>query len=424
MNSYRYSYLITLGHVVTDISQGALPALLPFLIVVHDLNYTLAAVIMLANSVVSAVIQPVFGYLGDKVDRPWFMSLGVVLAACGIAAMGFATSYAAVIACALLTGIGVALFHPEGGKLANVVAGEKKGAGISNFSVGGNIGFGIGPVIAVFAISTWGMRGTLIFLVPAVITAIVLLLQTATFHRLTDIEHQRILTAHTETRLDDWVGFSKVSLVNICRSIIGNAFITFIPLYWMAVLGQPQEVAALILTVNAFIGAVATFLGGRVADRLGFKRTILLSIGVLGPLLLIFIFTFNVITATVLIMFCSFVHSFCHAPMVVMGQTYLPNRIGFASGISLGVVVSVGGIASPGIGRIGDVWGLGVSMGVVCAIAFLGLSIALTLFMGRNAHDGVGDPTKRKFLGDSAKCNPKEKSPEKPKEQPPEKPSV
>ena len=384
-----------MGHVCTDINQGALPAMLPFLILAYDLSLAVAATVMLANSVVSAIIQPLFGYLGDKVDRPWFMSLGILLAACGIAAMGFFDSFAAILACALLTGVGVAIFHPEGAKLANVVAGENKGAGISNFSVGGNIGFATGPIIATFALVNWGMHGTVIFLIPAVIAAVILLTQTKAYHRLTDVEHKRISSKGEVTRKDDWVGFSKVTCVNICRSIVGNAILTFIPLYWIVVLGQTQEFGVLILTVYSIGSAVATLIGGRIADRIGFKRMILLSAGTLAPFMLIFLFTFNVVVATALILLCGIAQSLAYSSMIALGQAYLPSRIGMASGISLGVVVSVGGMVSPGIGAIGDTWGLSASMGVACALAFVAVGIALTLFIGRNAQDGIGDMKKK-----------------------------
>jgi FSR family fosmidomycin resistance protein-like MFS transporter len=392
LNSRKHSYLITFGHVCTDINQGALPALLPFLIATYDLSYAAAATIMLANSVVSAVIQPLFGFLGDKVDRPWFMSLGILLAGAGLALMGLFDSYALILACALLTGTGVALFHPEGGKLANVVAGENKGAGISNFSVGGNLGFGIGPVIATAAVSAWGMIGTLVFLVPALVSSGVLLSQTSAYRRLTHIESRRIQAAPAASRTEDWVGFAKVSVVNCVRAVIGNAMITFIALYFINVLHSSHEFGALMLTVYSLGGAVATFVGGRIADRVGFKRMILLSIGILAPLLLLFVWTSNTILAVVLVVLCSLAHSLGYAPMVALGQAYLPNRVGFASGISLGVVVSMGGIASPGIGFIGDAWGLTVSMGVVCALAFAGLALSLLLYVGRNAHEAIGAP--------------------------------
>lgn len=392
MNSRRHSYLITLGHSCTDINQGALPALLPFLVTAYDLSLSLAGTIMLANCIVSAVIQPLFGFLSDKMDRPWFMSLGILCAGTGIALIGYCFDYWSVFACATLTGVGVALFHPEGGKLANIVAGKNKGAGISNFSVGGNIGFGIGPVIALVAVSAWGMHGTLVFLVPALVSSAVLLTQTRAYRRLTAVESARVSASAGSALRDNWTGFGKVTFVNVARSIVGNAFLTFIPLYWINVLEQDKALGALMLTVYSLGGAVATFLGGRIADRIGFKRTIVLSIGMLAPLILAFVLTSNVVLATVLVLLCALALSLGYAPMVALGQAYLPNRIGFASGISLGVVVSMGGIAAPGIGAIGDMQGLTVSFAVVCAVAFAGLAIASLLFMGKNARETVGAP--------------------------------
>ena len=366
--------------------------MLPFLVVAYDLSYTAAAALVFASNALSALVQPLFGYLGDKVDRPWFMSLGVMLSGGGVAAMGFCHSYWAIFCCAVTAGIGVALFHPEGGKLANVVAGANKGASISNFSVGGNLGFAIGPVITTFALSAWGMQGTAILVVPAVAAAALLLSQTRAFHRMTAQEAERIAESSPAGQKDDWVGFSKVTSVNIARAIIGNSLLTFIPLYWIAVLGQSHEFSALMITVYSLGGAVATFVGGRIADRVGLKRMVLISIGCVGPLLLAFLFMDQVIPATVLLVLFACMHSVGHAPMVALGQAYLPNRIGFASGISLGVVVGMGGIAAPGIGAIGDVWGLQVSLAVVCAIAFVGLGIASLLYTGRNAHESIGAP--------------------------------
>ncbi|MCL1847523.1 MAG: MFS transporter [Coriobacteriia bacterium] len=395
MNSRAHSYLLTLGHTCTDITQGALPAMLPFLIMSYDLSYAAAAALVFANSIVSALIQPLFGYLGDKVDHPWFMALGVLLAGVGIAGMGLINSYWFIFCCAMVMGTGVALFHPEGGKLANVVAGKDKGTGISNFSVGGNLGFAFGPILAVFALSTWGMRGTLIFLIPTIGAAIILFSQSKAYQRLTIKEAQRISESDTPDQKDDWVGFSKAITLNTMRAIVGNGMITFIPLYWIAVMGQSQEAGALILTAYSLVGAVGSFFGGRIADRVGFKRMVTLSIGLLGPLMLIFLQIDQIPLATVVLLLFALSQNMGYAPMVALGQAYLPNRIGFASGISLGVVVSMGGVAAPGIGAIGDVWGLRASMLTIATVAFVGLAAASLLFMGRNARESIGAPPKK-----------------------------
>jgi len=377
MKSKRHSYLLMFGHICTDINQGALPAMLPFLIATYGLSYASAAALVLASSIVSSVIQPLFGHLGDRLDRPWFMSLGIVLAGFGIALIGYVHEYWLMFACAMLSGIGVALFHPEGGKLANCVAGASKGAGISNFAVGGNLGFATGPVIAAAALSVWGIGGTAIFIVPAVVMAGILLTQNRRYQQFSQQEQERKAVANGGQQTDDWPGFFKVTSVNVVRSIAGNGLIVFIPLYWIAVLGQSQELSSLMITVHSGVGAVATFFGGRLADRFGFRRIIVVSYCLLGPLMLAFIFTSNIIIATLLVVLVSMSVSIVYSPVIALGQGYLPNRLGLASGISLGVVVSFGGITSPLIGLAGDHYGLPVSMAIICAVAFLGAPAAV-----------------------------------------------
>jgi len=380
MKSKRHSYLLMFGHICTDINQGALPAMLPFLIATYGLSYASAAALVLASSIVSSVIQPLFGHLGDRLDRPWFMSLGIVLAGFGIALIGYVHEYWLMFACAMLSGIGVALFHPEGGKLANCVAGASKGAGISNFAVGGNLGFATGPVIAAAALSVWGIGGTAIFIVPAVVMAGILLTQNRRYQQFSQQEQERKAVANGGQQTDDWPGFFKVTSVNVVRSIAGNGLIVFIPLYWIAVLGQSQELSSLMITVHSGVGAVATFFGGRLADRFGFRRIIAMSFAVMGPVLLLFVLTRNPVLAAVFIVVVSLASSLAYSPIIALGQSYLPDKLGLASGISLGVVVSMGGITSPLIGLAGDHFGLSVSMAIVCAVAFLaGLSSILVL---------------------------------------------
>lgn len=376
MKSHFHSYLLTLGHICTDINQGALPALLPFLVLHYDLSYASAATLVLACSIVSSVIQPLFGWLGDKLDHPWFMSVGIVLAGLGVTLIGYVDNYWLMLASASLTGVGVAVFHPEGGKLANYVAGSEKGKGIANFSVGGNIGFAIGPVIATFALALFGLRGTALFLMPAVIAAVLLFSQTKAYREFGRQELERRQTEGQTDLRDDWIGFGKVTAVNMTRAIIGTGLMVFIPLYWVAVLHQSHEFSALMLTVYSLAGAIATFFGGRIADKVGFKRTILLSCCCAAPLLVVFILTSNVIVATVLVMLIALALCASYSPIVALGQSYLPRRLGLASGISLGVVVSVGGMTSPLIGMVGDTFGLTASMAVIMVIAFIAIGAA------------------------------------------------
>ena len=158
--------VLSAGHLFTDVSQGSIPALLPFLIVRDHLNYASASALILAATISSSVIQPLFGHVSDRRSLPWLMPLGPALGGLGVALVGIAPSYALTFAAVLVSGIGVAAFHPEGSRFANYVSGARRSSGMSLFSVGGNIGFALGPVLITPLVLVFGLHGTLFVLIP------------------------------------------------------------------------------------------------------------------------------------------------------------------------------------------------------------------------------------------------------------------
>ena len=156
---HRTVAVLFLGHLVTDINQGALPALLPFLIAEYHLSYTAAAFIIFASNVASSVVQPMFGHLADRASTPWLMPAGIVLAGMGLAGTGIVTHYTGVLVSVMLSGIGVAAFHPQGAQYVNRVSGEGKATAMSFFGVGGTLGFAIGPGLVTAVLLHWGVKG-------------------------------------------------------------------------------------------------------------------------------------------------------------------------------------------------------------------------------------------------------------------------
>ena len=77
------------SHFVCDVNSGSLPAILPFLISAHGLSYSMASALMLANSSLASIVQPIFGLLADRRARPWHMPAGILITGCGMAAVGF-----------------------------------------------------------------------------------------------------------------------------------------------------------------------------------------------------------------------------------------------------------------------------------------------------------------------------------------------
>ena len=168
--------ILSAGHLVTDINQTALPALLPFFKEALNLSYTKAGVILLFGNMTSSVIQPGFGYLSDRRPIKWFLPFAPFMACLGMSLAGFTTTYSLLLLWVIVSGIGVASFHPEGFKTAHFFTGEKKATGMSIFSVGGSLGFAIGPIWALSLVTSFGLKGTLGIVTPGILMAFILFL--------------------------------------------------------------------------------------------------------------------------------------------------------------------------------------------------------------------------------------------------------
>ncbi len=353
-----YGMLMMLGHLCADINGGALPAILPFLMMQKGITYASAAGLTFALSSIGSVIQPVFGAMADKHSRPWMMCLGIFMAGCGVSMLGFLDSYWAMFVAVAFTGIGSALFHPDGGRMANYVAGEKKGRGISNFSVGGNMGGAIGPMLVVFGITQFGMKGTAILAIPSVLMAVFLLTQTKQLTLFAQEGSKATKAAMVAGQKDDWKSFGKLTGVVFLRSTISMGMTTFIPLFWLNILMQSESRSGTTTTIIAIAGAISTLIGGRLADRFGFNRVIRTGLVLFIPCMVIMTLSRSVGFSTFMLIPLAMMLNLAFSPSVALGQKLVPNHIGLASGITMGLASSFGGVVSPILGKVGDASGL------------------------------------------------------------------
>lgn len=375
----RYSYLMMIAHLCDDLNQGALVAVIPFLVLHNGYSYAEVTALLLASNAASAIIQPLFGWLGDKKPRPWLMAAGIFLAGVGMAGVGVLPNYPLIMASAMLSGIGVAMFHPEGGRLGNLTAGEQKGKGMSIFAVGGKLGFTFGPLVATAAITLWGLPGTLIFIIPSTLCAAILLSQNKALLSYSNPDKQ---SSDDSLYQDNWVGFGFVMGAISCRSIMYYAFLSFIPLFLVYNLGQEEAFASSVISLFALVCAVGTIASGWAGQLLGAKKLIIVSYACVAIEVVIFAFNGSLIVALILIVFLALTCDISYPSAVAMGQSFVPHHLGMASGLSFGVMVCIGGLMTPVFGLIGDYFGLQVVMLCVTAIALLG--IIITLFIPKN----------------------------------------
>ena len=376
---YRNVSLLSVGHLATDINQGALPAMLPFFIAAYDLSYAAAAGIVFAANMTSSIVQPLFGLAADRVSKPWLLLIGLMLAGMGLALTGIFQGYRWIMILAVVSGIGIAAYHPEAARLVNFAAGTKKGTAMSVFGVGGTIGFAIGPLLITTALLQWGLKGSLILIVPVTIMSLVMASQFSTFESLEANRNRELRGPGAETYKENWSAFGLLTITVIGKSILFYALNTFIPIYWVNGLNQSKAAGAMALTIFAGSGIFGTLLGGSLGDRMGQKKIIVL--GCLGitlflPMLILFR---NVQLLTLLLIPIGLMISATYSPTIVLGQIYLPNRVGLSSGVTLGLAVAIGGGAAPIIGKIADIYGIWYSLASISFLPILITAVALSL---------------------------------------------
>jgi MFS transporter, FSR family, fosmidomycin resistance protein len=371
---------LSAGHLFTDIGQGSVPALLPFLIVRDHLSYAGASALILAATIASSVIQPVFGHLSDRRSLPWLMPIGPILGGLGVALAAVAPTYGLTFAAVVVSGIGVAAFHPEGSRFANYVSGARRSSGMSLFSVGGNVGFALGPALVTPLVLAFGLSGTLLVIVPTTLMGIVLareLPRLKTFR--VDLATSRAATTQT----DAWRPFTLLAVVIGLRSFVYFGFITFIPLYFIHDLHTSRGTAGAALTVMLAGGAIGTLVGGQLADRFGRRSVLIGSMAVL-PFLTV---AFLVSPPALAMLFAAIAGATTIATFavtIVMGQEFLPRRIGVASGVTIGLSVGMGGVAAPLLGILADADGLRAVFEVIVFFPLAALALSLALPVRRD----------------------------------------
>jgi FSR family fosmidomycin resistance protein-like MFS transporter len=365
--------LLAMGHACVDVYQGAVAALVPFFVSERAYTYAAASGVVLAASLLSSVVQPLFGSLTDRWSMPWLLPVSTLVAGVGVALSGVVHSYPLTLAAVALSGIGVAAYHPESARAARrASAGSHTAMGW--FSLGGNVGFAAAPLLVAAVVATGGLHASPLLVVPAVAGCALCVAAL----RAVAAPGRAAARPAPVRGTDDWASFVRLTGAIVCRSVVYVGLGAFISLYARQRVGGGDLAGTAALFVLYLGGAVGTVLGGRFATRWGRVRVVRWSYAAAGPAVAgtvfvpgPFLYVFVALTSI-----CLYVPFSLH---VTLGQDYLPHRVGTASGVTLGLAVSVGGVVSPLIGTLADGTSLRTALTPLIALPALGWLLLRTL---------------------------------------------
>ncbi|MFC6882957.1 MULTISPECIES: MFS transporter [Actinomadura] len=360
--------MLSVGHACVDVYQGAVPAVVPFLVSERHYGYGAASGIVLAATLLSSVVQPVFGVLTDRRAMPWLVPVSMVAAGLGISASGLTGSYPLIWALVALTGLGVAGYHPESARLARRASGGGH-VRMSWFALGGNVGFALAPLLVTPVLSAGGLAASPLLFAPAAVGVLLTLVAMRTVNA-----EDGPAAGPARRGEDDWRSFGLLTAGLACRSVVYVGLGAFVALHVRHTVHAPGAGAAALFTLYAGASA-GTLIGGRLASRYGRVRitgaAALAAIpAVAGAVLVPGYAVYPFVAATSMALYVPFSLS------LTLGQDYLPGRLGTASGVTLGLAVTVGGLATPVIGFLADATSLRAAL--VPLIAFPALTWLFT----------------------------------------------
>jgi FSR family fosmidomycin resistance protein-like MFS transporter len=370
-------WALGVAHLMNDTASGIVPALLPLYRAAFHLTYFQSGLIVLLTYLTSSVMQPLFGAVTDRRPYTWLLPAGVSLSTLALALSGLMPSYPLLLAILALSGLGSGAFHPEASRAIYLAAEQhRKGATQAIFQVGGNSGQALGPLVVAGLAATLGLRG-----LPAllILTAVALTLTVRVLPWYRDaLRSGRYARSRRDATEPNRVGaMALLVAVVVLRSWCQLGVSSFLPFYYVEhhlALAHAELYTFLFLMA----GAVGTYLGGALSDRIGKKNLLLLSmvLAIPGAWLLPRVGTAWAVPVLILFGF-TVLASF--AVTVVFGQALLPRNIGLASGLMIGFSVGAGGIGASILGLVADHWGVTTVLNLLVVLPIAAAVLTLWL---------------------------------------------
>jgi len=381
---------LSANHLVTDLTAGALPVLLPIIQQSFNLSYSAAGVIPLLFNISSSVVQPFLGCASDKFKSRFLIPLGCFLSMTGLALIGIAQSYSLVLLAVLLSGLGIAAFHPEASKISRLASGYRLTTGMSIFIVGGAIGAALGSIITAKLLYFFSLKSITLFIFPAILMTLLFFLFKNKLPKEHDLKQKTNNPNNYKTSnsvsdvfvLEKYPNFLIplviLIILIIIRSWIQSGITHFMPLYYVNHMGHSSSYVSSLVVSFMLAGIAGVVLGGQIADKFGRKNTLVVTSALLCLLMLMLNFSTGVFTLILFFIIGMLIFS-TMATTIVIGQQLMPHRLGMASGLMTGFAVGMGGVGTLILGTIADSLGANTAFWVLILLPFSTLLLSFML---------------------------------------------
>ncbi|MDH7568341.1 MAG: MFS transporter [Armatimonadota bacterium] len=388
--------LLALGHGVTDTYSNFLPGFIFFLSEKLRLTNTQVGLLATVVSIAGSISQLLYGYMADRVRRPYFIVLGPAAAALFMSLLGTAGSVWTLVLLLILGGSGVACFHPQAAMAAGSGHPRRRGFELAIFITAGTAGYSIGPLVATRAAQWFGLERAWVAAIPGLLAAGVLYFglhrsgKAAAAHPTeqgaslppppgaseSDLPTPRQPDGSApQSRLPLALGFlwAIVSL----RAAVGTGLVHFMPLFLKG-RGHDAGYASVAVSLYLLTGAAGGMLGGPLSDRWGRRRVLLSSLFLSTPPLLALTLVSPRLFWLMLVL-SGFILSLSATVNVAMAQEIAPGRQGTASAIVQGLAFGTGGLLAVLMGWIADQTSIGAVYRGLAFIPLLTVPVAVLL---------------------------------------------
>jgi FSR family fosmidomycin resistance protein-like MFS transporter len=288
-NSFRTGKILALsiGHFIHDVYTGFLAPLLPLLIEKLSLSLTQAGFLTTMMQL-PALLNPYIGQLADRISIRYFVILAPALTAIPMSLIGMAPSYGVLLLLLLITGISVSVWHVPAPVMVAELSATRKGRGMSFFMTGGELARSVGPLVAVGAVTVFGLED----FYPVMIFG--LLASGWLYFKLRTISVGQVSSSRNFSILETWGKLSFVllplSAILVARGFMHASLAAFLPTYIKIETGN-LWLAGIALTLYQAAGVAGVLAAGSISDWFGRRQTLLISM--LGAPLFLFVFTLS-----------------------------------------------------------------------------------------------------------------------------------